>query len=205
MPDYITCAERFCRGLCHPSVTLVAEDTCPICLDAYSLDTHKASLGMRSSIAETPCRHVFHYTCLRGWLSSGTPSCPLCRTGFYTLRSTSEQSRGPHSIQESSNPFESIEPPPRSDSTNEPGITVHSNTRPIAWPAEDRILIALGQSHWSQRQRLLFMYGPSARVYDLEREPESEYQHRRASFEAPRGHQNHAMQAFRSWMHTFES
>jgi hypothetical protein len=202
MPDYVTRAEHFCRGLRTPSATLVAENTCSICLDAYSLGIHKASSGMWSRIVETSCRHVFHYTCLREWLSIGTPSCPLCRNNFYTLRSTSERSRRRHNLQESNDPFQSIEPPPRSDSENEPSIAIPSNTSPTTWPAEDRILIALGQSHWSQRQRLLFMYGPSARVYDVEGEIESVHQHRRFSFEAPREHQNYAIHAFRSWMHS---
>ena len=35
-------------------------------------------------IVKTPCRHIFHYQCLKGWLDTGQQTCPMCRAP-YTL------------------------------------------------------------------------------------------------------------------------
>lgn len=46
---------------------------CPICLEAVGEDdAHRLE-----------CSHVFHATCLIGWLRQGHLSCPLCRTDLH--------------------------------------------------------------------------------------------------------------------------
>ena len=45
----------------------------PICFEAFD-----AQDGDRS-ILMTPCQHLYHKSCLEGWMK-GNRSCPLCRT-----------------------------------------------------------------------------------------------------------------------------
>ena len=33
-------------------------------------------------IVKTPCRHIFHYQCLKAWLDTGHQTCPLCRASY---------------------------------------------------------------------------------------------------------------------------
>merc|ERR1712187_44306 len=44
--------------------------TCPICMDDWT--------EVSGDIVLTPCLHVFHETCLRGWLARCV-DCPSCR------------------------------------------------------------------------------------------------------------------------------
>eukprot|EP00930_Biecheleria_cincta_P034407 TRINITY_DN23786_c0_g1_i1.p1 TRINITY_DN23786_c0_g1~~TRINITY_DN23786_c0_g1_i1.p1 ORF type:complete len:301 (+),score=18.08 TRINITY_DN23786_c0_g1_i1:23-904(+) len=44
---------------------------CPICIEEWS--------DVSGDIVLTPCLHVFHETCLRGWLDRRCLDCPSCR------------------------------------------------------------------------------------------------------------------------------
>merc|ERR1719198_2952083 len=50
------------RAGCFPTA-------CPVCLEDFDEDR---------TISRTPCEHVFHTECLRGWLEVAR-ACPLCR------------------------------------------------------------------------------------------------------------------------------
>ena len=44
-------------------------DECSICLDKFQ---------KKNIVNRLPCRHIFHYNCLRDWLKDNN-TCPLCR------------------------------------------------------------------------------------------------------------------------------
>lgn len=47
-------------------------EPCPICFE--DLSTGRVAAG--------PCAHIFHATCIKGWLARGNLSCPCCREHF---------------------------------------------------------------------------------------------------------------------------
>lgn len=46
-------------------------EMCSICLDEYAADEY---------VAELPCGHVFHSSCIGKWLTERSSTCPLCKT-----------------------------------------------------------------------------------------------------------------------------
>ncbi|CAL8101346.1 unnamed protein product [Orchesella dallaii] len=47
----------------------------------------KLSTEKESLVVSTPCGHIFHRQCLKGWLKGSKGSCPTCRRPF-SMRST---------------------------------------------------------------------------------------------------------------------
>ena len=63
--------KRLYSQLTSPSRQEPDTDICSICLDTY-----KDTCNMYCT--RTPCRHIFHSTCLSKW-SSLHNNCPICR------------------------------------------------------------------------------------------------------------------------------
>lgn len=64
-----------------PPGDIEAGETCSICHD--SLEECEGCGGEKSALAATavtklPCGHHFHRACVKKWLVSGQPRCPLC-------------------------------------------------------------------------------------------------------------------------------
>jgi hypothetical protein len=197
MPDH-TYAKLFCKELSTPFTACVAKDTCPICLEVYHPDAQGATFGLPEKVVETSCQHLFHDICLSKWLSVGPPTCPLCRERLRPAVQGSRRSL--FQSYESNDPFESVQVPTWNVSRHE-DITILSTTALVTSPPEDRVLMVLGQSHWSLRQRLLFLHGLNAQ---LENE-RSVHQHRRASIGTPGEQQDHIHRTFWPWRQVFES
>ena len=43
-----------------------------------------ANIRNGEEIRELKCRHLFHKTCLDGWLEHGQATCPLCRSSLFS-------------------------------------------------------------------------------------------------------------------------
>ena len=71
--------------------------TCPICIDEF--DENK-------EIRVTPCRHVFHADCLKGWLKV-SHCCPMCRKDFLV-----DEGGGAPALSSSDSPSPSFYCPP---------------------------------------------------------------------------------------------
>ena len=52
---------------------LVGDDTCIICLDSLTGSSHGIPVKVCAN------NHFFHKTCIREWIESGHPECPLCK------------------------------------------------------------------------------------------------------------------------------
>lgn len=52
---------------------------CSICLEDF---------GEEQPIKRTPCQHMFHLSCLKGWLEGYSSTCPLCREDVTTGQAT---------------------------------------------------------------------------------------------------------------------
>eukprot|EP00929_Paragymnodinium_shiwhaense_P064886 TRINITY_DN32582_c0_g1_i1.p1 TRINITY_DN32582_c0_g1~~TRINITY_DN32582_c0_g1_i1.p1 ORF type:complete len:349 (+),score=53.21 TRINITY_DN32582_c0_g1_i1:177-1223(+) len=69
--------ERFFSGEPYP-------ESCPICMESFKEDTDAPAASSQApqaherEIALTPCLHVFHTGCLKGWLAR-SHECPSCR------------------------------------------------------------------------------------------------------------------------------
>ena len=48
-------------------------EICAICQE-------KVAPNKRTSVALTPCKHLFHERCIRPWFARGKDSCPVCRS-----------------------------------------------------------------------------------------------------------------------------
>lgn len=59
------------RSLVHRTRRTMADDACPICLDAVEAP-HRLD-----------CGHGFHAACLISWLRQGNLSCPCCRDNLH--------------------------------------------------------------------------------------------------------------------------
>lgn len=58
----------------------IADEPCSICHD----NMKECKESDVDGLAQLPCGHYFHRRCVRKWLVSGKPRCPLCNQG-YTL------------------------------------------------------------------------------------------------------------------------
>lgn len=166
-------ATCFCRSLNSPSATPSSETKCPICLETFSADFDVTSPGQGRRIVETPCQHIFHYMCLRQWVSIGAPSCPNCRKVFYTSLMTPEARDRPHSSDESNQPSESMYLPPWGGVARGYDIALLPHTAPTIWSVEDHALLVFGQLRWRQRRRLAFEM--SAHTHSEERRRQVRY------------------------------
>ena len=48
---------------------------CPTCLEPLVSDS-------KNYIVTTPCGHLFHTNCVRGWIDRGNKTCPQCRSNI---------------------------------------------------------------------------------------------------------------------------
>lgn len=154
MPDYNSLGKLFCDGLRSPTI-LPLEGSCPICLDAYTSSVQGTSQGHQEKVVETYCRHIFHYTCLHEWLSTGKNSCPMCRETFYNMTATPGLISHFHEIGNNTDLLESIQPSLLWGQVPHPqGYDNVSNAESAALPEQNRILMNLEHNGRIQRQRL---------------------------------------------------
>jgi hypothetical protein len=52
------------------------DETCVICFDSIA----------PSECGSLPCRHTFHFTCIKTWSEKSTNLCPLCKERFKAIR-----------------------------------------------------------------------------------------------------------------------
>jgi hypothetical protein len=76
MPSDI--ASTMSRLVIERSYKKSTEDICAICLDTM----------YQKKCEYLPCKHVFHYACLKTLIETRTYTCPLCRYDFKTLLTT---------------------------------------------------------------------------------------------------------------------
>ncbi|KAH7677475.1 Zinc finger RING/FYVE/PHD-type protein [Dioscorea alata] len=68
--------------------------TIKLCENSLEVECVVCMANMRNDeeIRELKCRHLFHKTCLDGWLEHGHATCPLCRSSlFSTGEKTTDQ------------------------------------------------------------------------------------------------------------------
>jgi hypothetical protein len=75
LPALFRCTMRSRPSLDHRSLNCLE---CSICLDGFENS---------QSVGQTPCKHVFHQSCLERWLTRFKGSCPLCQTSLKRKRS----------------------------------------------------------------------------------------------------------------------
>jgi hypothetical protein len=149
MTDYNTFVGQFCDSLEVSAAQASSEDTCPICLHAYTPQT---------PVVKTHCQHIFHHACLYGWLSNGNPTCPMCREVFYPLPTTPIPVPHGGIVVNNNQAFEDIE------SLLLWGASTYEHLYESApdvphgdWFEENRVLRMLEHTNRIQRQRLAIM------------------------------------------------
>jgi len=70
-------------------VVTLDDPSCPICLVDYQ---HGSEVQRSAS-----CDHLYHTTCIDGWLKRDKKECPCCRSNFYDLDNSNKNNKKEHS------------------------------------------------------------------------------------------------------------
>lgn len=198
MANYVSCATLVCQRLKTPSTPRTHQEICSICLDVFiSSENHTSEPESRDKSVETPCQHVFHYSCLHQWLSRGRSICPICRKNLYASLISPEPS---HLLPQNNHLPEVIHPPSWRESARRNEFAILSNTRLAVWPPEDDILVILGRNRWGQRQRLMLTHNTSIGRHYEGRLAESPSRIRRERSGIARAQGEQVLQAFWPWV-----
>jgi hypothetical protein len=201
MTDYVACATLFCQRLNTPSTPRATQDICSICLGVFpSFETKTSEPEPQERNVETPCQHVFHYSCLHQWLSTGKSTCPICRKFLYASLIPPETRHLSHAMGQEDHPSDIVHRPSWRESARRNEFAILSNTRLAVWPPEDDVLVVFAQNRWSQRQRLMLTHSTSIHGHYEGRLVESTFRLEREIPATLRAQGEQVVQAFWPWV-----